>query len=304
MSGNVWEWYFETPIRGGSYQHYSNSSSSELRIGNRDLGFSCTRNTQFNDLGFRIARTGYVSGEVTPPAGYLVTFNAYNGTANSKQTVTNGNTVTKPSNPTNPGYGTFENWYDNEERTGSPFNFTIPITRNITLYAKWTANYELGSTGPGGGKIFYQSEIGFTMTDTNEVCHYLEAAPNNMSTILAWASSGYTYTNISGTGTEIGTGRKNTALILATDANAPAAKACKDYSGGGKTDWFLPSQYELNELYKNRGVVGNMGSSYYWSSSQHYYGSDSAWSQYFANGGQDNGIKGNNLYDVRAIRAF
>ena len=164
--------------------------------------------------------------------------------------------------------------------------------------------YALGDTGPGGGKIFYRNAVGFTMTDTNQVCHYLEAAPDNMPSTLAWASSGYTLTSISGTETAIGTGRKNTALILATDANAPAAKACKDYQGPNNlTDWFLPSKDELNELYEGRSNVGNMGTNWYWSSSQNGNSYGNAWSQNFDNGYQSYYAKGNKYY-VRAVRAF
>ena len=161
--------------------------------------------------------------------------------------------------------------------------------------------YNLGDTGPGGGKIFYVSATGFTMTDNNQVCHYLEAAPTDMASTLEWASLDFTATNIAGTETAIGTGRKNTALILATDANAPAAKACEEYTNGSKTDWFLPSQDELNKLYVNRINVGNMGTNLYWSSSQYYNGT--AWIQRFDDGGQRGSTKGSNL-NVRAIRAF
>jgi len=106
---------------------------------------------------------------------------------------------------------------------------------------------------------------------------------------------------IGGTETKIGAGRKNTALILATDANAPAAKTCKDYRGGGLSDWFLPSKDELNELYKNKDLVGNMGTDWYWSSSQDQ--SNDAWCQGFIYGSQVTGFKDNNYY-VRPIRVF
>jgi hypothetical protein len=168
--------------------------------------------------------------------------------------------------------------------------------------------YALGDTGPGGGKIFYVSEAGFTMTDNNQVCHYLEAAPSDMSTTLLWATSSYELTNISGTGTAIGTGRKNTALILATDSAAPAALACKDLTTGGKNDWFLPSKDELNALHTNRSRVENLSTNYYWSSSQSSYssqlGHEYAWHQLFSDGYQGNeGGKYTNG-SVRAVRAF
>jgi hypothetical protein len=181
--------------------------------------------------------------------------------------------------------------------------------------------YNLGDTGPGGGKIFYMSAEGFTMTDDNATAHYLEAAPNDMATKLAWASSAFIppnyggtgdWADITGTATGIGVGRKNTALILATDANAPAAKACNDYNNG-KTDWFLPSRDELEQLYVNRTSVGNLKTTqdnvnythYYWSSS-HYssqYYNYFAWYKIFSDGTQS-GMEKNTTRSVRAVRAF
>ena len=166
-------------------------------------------------------------------------------------------------------------------------------------------SYNLGDTGPGGGIIFYVSENGFTMTDNEQLCHYLEAAPADMTGTFAWASGGYESDDIAGTGTAIGTGRKNTALILAIDANAPAAKACYEYSINGKTDWFLPSKDELNALYDNRTLVDNMSNSLnvvYWSSLQ-YDRDDSAWGRNFGSGGQGETYKYRDN-SVRAVRAF
>ena len=40
----------------------------------------------------------------------------------------------------------------------------------------------------------------------------------------------------------------NTVQILDADPNAPAAKACDEYRGGGYEDWFLPCVEELEEL--------------------------------------------------------
>jgi hypothetical protein len=166
--------------------------------------------------------------------------------------------------------------------------------------------YSLGDTGPGGGKIFYRLEAGFPQymhfDDTvGTTRHYLEAAPDNMPTTLAWASSEYTATNISSINVYIGEGRLNTTVILAADADAPAAKACNDYSNAGKTDWFLPSYDELQELYTNRNSVGNMGTDEYWSSSQ--YGSTQAQAVRFINGWSINYTKSTDS-NVRAVRAF
>jgi len=125
----------------------------------------------------------------------------------------------------------------------------------------------LGSTGPGGGIIFYHDPNGFTMVDTGEKAYYLEAAPDNQEEYTSWASENYFGSNITGTKTPIGTGRNNTIMILSIDNSAPAARACVEYRGGGKDDWFLPSKDELNELYNQRYCF-DIWSGWFWSSSQ------------------------------------
>ena len=244
---------------------------------------------------------------VTVNAGTItVTFNSMGGSAVPSQILVDEGGIVMAAipqaTPTNAGYGIFDNWYSDEGRTVL-FDFNTPITANITLYANWNAHYNLGDTGPGGGIIFYRSNVGFTMTDNDETCHYLEAAPADMPTTLTWASSSYANTSIADTGTAIGTGRMNTALILATDADAPAAKACTDYSSGGKTDWFLPSWYELTQLHINGIFIGNLGSARYWSSSQ-----DSAISAFAQAPSESGGVGTSNKTLspslVRAIRAF
>jgi hypothetical protein len=157
--------------------------------------------------------------------------------------------------------------------------------------------YAIGETGPGGGKIFYVSTTGFSSNSVT--CHYLEAAPADMGTDLAWADSHKT-TSISGTaGTAIGTGAANTAAILAADVNAPAAKTCADYTSNGKSDWFLPSKDELNEMYLKKTQTSISG--IYWSSSQS--SADAASVQRTDNGGQF-GYDKATATKVRAVRAF
>jgi len=127
--------------------------------------------------------------------------------------------------------------------------------------------YVLGGPGPGGGVIFYQDLNGFIMADTNEKAYYLEAAPVDQQASVSWVNSSFAYTNIAGTTTGLGTGRNNTKLMLAADSASPAALAAKNYNGGGQNDWFLPSQDELNEMYKNRNLV-HLSSGTFWTSTQ------------------------------------
>jgi len=101
---------------------------------------------------------------------------------------------------------------------------------------KYNFLLSLGDTGPGGGKIMYVADgqnertLGFTMTDDDSTAYYLEAGLNDLG-VTFWVSAGFYSTNITGTETAIGTGRKNTALILAVNSSAPPASACKNYKG-------------------------------------------------------------------------
>ena len=167
--------------------------------------------------------------------------------------------------------------------------------------------YAVGETGPGGGIIFYYSEAGFTVTGLG-TCHYLEAAPNNQATVT-WSSGSFdNFVDVTGAaGTAIGTGKANTAAIVAalpgdTAANN-AAKAAVAYTGGGKSDWFLPSIDELNAMYEAKIHLG-ITSGTFWSSSQSE-DSGGAQTQNFGDGSQTNigkdFVGGRN---VRAIRAF
>ena len=181
--------------------------------------------------------------------------------------------------------------------------------------------YTIGDEGPAGGIIFYVAPSGFTVTgygspgDTDYfagyTAYYLEAALLDHGELF-WmyippsGNPGDEYHDIKGTGTVIGTGKENTRLILATDPDAPAAKVCDEYSNNGKTDWFLPSKDELNEMYKARSHLGITVQWDFWSSSQDNSNKYRAWAQYFGNDSQGDvyvTYKDCKSY-VRAIRAF
>ncbi len=142
----------------------------------------------------------------------------------------------------------------------------------------------------GGGIVFYIDGTGQ---------HGLIAASSDQSTGTQWGCYG---TSIGATGTAIGTGQANTTVIIngCSDAGI-AARLCRNYNGGGYSDWFLPSQDELNQMYIQRNVIGGFSSAYYWSSSEDC--PEGARAQYFASGTRV-GSNRNNSYYVRAIRAF
>ena len=69
---------------------------------------------------------------------YTVTYESNGGSTVASQTVKYNEMATKPTDPTCSGY-TFNGWYDKELKTA--YNFSTPVTANITLYAKWNAIY-------------------------------------------------------------------------------------------------------------------------------------------------------------------
>ena len=80
-----------------------------------------------------------------------------------------------------------------------------------------------------------------------------------------------------------------------------AARLCGDLVQGGYSDWYLPSQDELNALYINQVAIGGFANNGYWSSTE--AGNNVAWYQDFQFGTQNIDTK-NNPYYVRAIRSF
>jgi len=235
-------------------------------------------------------------------------------------------------------------------------SFTNPVALSSSVYKLTIQSgpnnpyYEVGSTGPGGGKIFYVNEAGFNCGEayasngspTGGKCNYLEVAPSGWNTgsdpTKPWSpwnvnipsvSIGFSLSNaMSG----VGLGYKNSIAIVSqhgaynASSNNYAAGAARAYSGGSKSDWYLPSTAELNLLCQwARGVApsvttacsssGTINSSTYgassagftvnsyWSSAQADTGL--AWRHQFDGGvnRQDWADKINN-YAVRPIRAF
>ncbi len=159
------------------------------------------------------------------------------------------------------------------------------IDANTTLYAQW--EYELRSTGPGGGLIFYDKGY------YSDGWRYMEAAPEDLGSKMTWASTylntGYDPGGGPRSTANVGDGYSNTnnviALYAAESKTATAAEACRNYSNNIYSDWFLPSQGELQLMHVNlyQQGVGSFktgGSNYYWSSTQKQ---NAYWYQYSMN---------------------
>ena len=96
----------------------------------------------YNDEGVESA---LLEGNVTTadkikPANPTVTFDFDNGTKAENKQVKNDEKVPKPeTDPTKDGY-IFAGWYTKDESdkwADKPFDFSTPITDNMTLYARW-----------------------------------------------------------------------------------------------------------------------------------------------------------------------
>ena len=147
--------------------------------------------------------------------------------------------------------------------------------------------------------VSYQGGIIFYLDATGK--HGLIAAPSDLSRSTSWWNGSFIATGATST-TD---GSSNTTVIINVQGNSGtyAAKICRDYSGGGKNDWFLPSKNQLAILYSQKVLIGGFSNEIYWSSTEYQLGS--AWIQYFLNGEQwiDN-TSDRATVGTRAIRAF
>lgn len=198
----------------------------------------------------------------------------------------------------------------------------------------------VGDRGPGGGIVFYVAPAPFTQFGAKDSmcttsCKYLEAAPSSWNNAtgdpkISWVSDYTTnfannwWTAVSGAdGVAVGTGYQNSLDIAAQAGNiaaSSAAIASRAYAGGGKTDWFLGSRDEMNELCKYARKTGQasggatvcagggspsaLGFSvdYYWSSSE--VAADGAWFQDLITASASASATKNFTTSVRPVRAF
>jgi len=177
--------------------------------------------------------------------------------------------------------------------------------------------YQIGDTGPGGGKIFMTPSAGANTTNS-----YFESALSGWNgagtdTLVTWCSFSNQYVGSAGVApqlTSIGSGRANTnAMVAAGKCTSGAASTARSYAGGGLSDWYLPSLGELQQMYAQRATIGGFNlmtevgtsrtTTTYWSSSedgsQNFYAR--SWS--FLTNGNDNWSK-SLKFGVRPIRSF
>ena len=202
------------------------------------------------------------------------------------------------------------------DATGGNSYATMGTTQLLSVpYALYAKSAGTVSTGGGFthyvGELFGGGVVFYVYKDANGQEHGLVVSLNNQGGSVNWSNID---TSTVGEGAQSSwDGASNTNAIIAQAGHtSSAALTCKNYTGGGFTDWYLPAIDELKLLFSNRfnvnKTIGNTGTPInydsYWSSSEDsYYG---AWA--FGLGGypsaDDNRIGKGGGSKVRAIRAF
>jgi hypothetical protein len=300
----TWQWYLDgNPISGETGTTltgtpgpgvYTVSATPNNPLQNRQVSSPVTVNNQVRFLD----RASNDITTITPPSPVRVPL----GT----------NVIARPTNPplppTGPDSYQFRGWY-----TTTAYDVAYPFGTTLTsgttnIFADW--GFRLGDEGPGGGIVYVRSDTPIPMVDpVNPPYHYLESWHSSITNVY-WASPAYRPPNpwleitpTANIGTIVGTGRRNTTLILDLDPGPNAASFAKGFDAlTGTPGWFLPSIAELQQLAASP-VLGGFASGEYWSSSQ--TGDDSATAMVvFPTPGTPFDDLKNQRYNVRPIRAF
>jgi hypothetical protein len=180
------------------------------------------------------------------------------------------------------------------------------LTSDAAGLASWESasacGYAIGQNVTAlGGIIFYLDASG---------CHGLVCAPTDQSIGIRWYNG--SNTNTTAFADCVGGGAGNTSMIIYNQGGTQSGIVTSYAAGLASTywsDWYLPSKYELNLMYKNIGQgnvlglgnVGGFANNYYWSSTE--FDVNFAWLQNFYSGAQAYDGKVYATY-VRAVRAF
>ena len=192
--------------------------------------------------------------------------------------------------------------------------------------------FEVGDITPRNGIIFYVADgkegrpLGFTVQGygnpgdpgyfASYTAYYLEAAPEDLPGTYTWGGTYELFTELdeqikSPLFGIVGHGRSQTAFLHHfSNEGHNAATPCITHNIGDRTDWFLPSNAELNILFQQWSNTGKpayykFAEDIYWSST--YYGYDErVYLRRFDDSGDhpDGDYYSNTICKVRPIRAF
>ncbi len=226
-----------------------------------------------------------------PFAGATVFFTPTNGSVSTQTVITNSNGEAETS-------WTLGSEITDQLLTVSAFKAdgTTPLSgSSISIFVSAQAPLAIGD--------YYEGGVIFYLDNSGE--HGLVCAVSNQVDNTPWGCVGTLITGADGTA--IGTGAQNTLDIIAGCLESLiAAEWCSSLALNGYSDWFLPSQGELNEMFANKTAIDTTATSFggavldtnfYWSSTE--ITANSAWGyNVFGDDGKSNN------YAVRAVRAF
>ena len=163
---------------------------------------------------------------------YTVTFNSNGGSGVDSQTITEGNKVQKPNDPTRAGH-TFAGWTLN----GNNYDFSKAVTSDITLIAKWTEiiknNYTVTFNSNGGSSIGSQ-----TVTEGNKVQRPSDPTKTGHR-FAGWTLNGSAYdfnSAVTGNITLVANWTQKSYSVTATaaDQTSPFSRVLSVYEEGTK----------------------------------------------------------------------
>jgi hypothetical protein len=159
----------------------------------------------------------------------------------------------------------------------------------------------------GGGVIFH------VFRDATGAEHGLIVSLSDLSSSYQWSNINSQQLGVNAE--SVWNGPANTAAIISQSGHTTSAAAlCDNFSGGGFTDWYLPSIQELNMLWNNLYNVnrtldsdGNpssiiIGPQFYWSSTEISATVALSFNEYVGN--TAGGDKDASPQYVRAVRAY
>lgn len=165
---------------------------------------------------------------VPEPVRYTVSFNSNGGSSVSSITVTSGNTVTQPANPSRSGY-TFGGWYKDSALTQA-FKFGSngdKVISNITLYAKWIETDRLRAEAAiEKVSIGYQSGDSVSNVTKNLILPTSVNASGDVS--ISWSSNNTSV--ISNSGAVTRPSGSDTVVVLTATATAGSVSRTKTFT--------------------------------------------------------------------------
>lgn len=213
-------------------------------------------NTNNNQNNNNNNNTGNNTNNQTPKKTFTVKFDTDGGTSIKDQTVTEGNKVIKPSDPTKKEY-TFAGW----TLEGNDYNFSTPVTKNITLIAKWikvekdkftvifdsnggtSVNSQTIETGTKATKPANPTRTGYTFVSwqlNGSEYDFNQNVTKNITLVAKWKKNTYTVTFNSNGGSTV----SNQTVEHGSKVTEPAAPTRTGYTFEG---WTLNgSTYNFN----------------------------------------------------------